>query len=237
MSLLGVLASAAATQAPTRDQCAGTDPDLSIATCTALINGGLETQARLAVDYFERGNACRRKDEFDQAITDYDMAIRIKPAYASAFFNRGSIYRDKGRYDDAIADYDEAIRLKSDFALTEEVRPMSSILRYDLRAVDWVAQRSTPGENRSSNPRMQMVALDQDRMHCVDVASGPRLRPTRSGGGTPCLSGRRDVSSGFLRECGSRLRPGLASPVALFRVPRRRTPANSRTGRGRGHHA
>jgi len=51
-----------------------------------------------------------------QAIQDYDEAIRLKPDDAVAYNDRGIIYGTLGQYQRAIKDYNEAIRLKPDNA-------------------------------------------------------------------------------------------------------------------------
>jgi tetratricopeptide (TPR) repeat protein len=46
--------------------------------------------------------------EFDEAIADYTVAIRLAPNDAPAFFGRGVAHGDKGELDAAIQDYTEA---------------------------------------------------------------------------------------------------------------------------------
>ena len=49
--------------------------------------------------------------EYDDAIADYNEAIRLDPSNADAHRGRGNAYYSKGEYDRAISDYNEAIRL------------------------------------------------------------------------------------------------------------------------------
>jgi lipoprotein NlpI len=49
--------------------------------------------------------------EYDAAISDLDIAIRINPQAARAFTSRGIAWHGRGDYERAIADYDAAIRL------------------------------------------------------------------------------------------------------------------------------
>ena len=55
-------------------------------------------------------------ERHEEAIADYDEAIRLKPDYAQAYYNRGNAKGRLERHEEAIADYDEAIRLKPDHA-------------------------------------------------------------------------------------------------------------------------
>ena len=87
------------------------DPDLKIASCTAIVQSGQETAENAAVAYYDRGTAYDDKNQLDRAIADYSQAIRIKPDYANAFRNRGRAYGRTGHYDNAIADLDRAIKL------------------------------------------------------------------------------------------------------------------------------
>jgi tetratricopeptide (TPR) repeat protein len=93
----------------------GPVPDLVIEGCTEIIQEGQGTLALIALAFNNRGVAHRIKGEYDQALQDYEQAIRLNPNSASHYNNRGILYRMKHDYDRAIADYDEAIRLKSDF--------------------------------------------------------------------------------------------------------------------------
>ena len=58
-----------------------------------------------------RGIAYSAKGDYDQAIADYNQAIRLNPNYGMAYYNRGSAYADKRDYDRAIADFEVALRI------------------------------------------------------------------------------------------------------------------------------
>ena len=57
-----------------------------------------------------RGLAYNHKDEYDNAIWDFNSAIQFAPNYAFAYGMRGSTYIFKGEYDNAIWDFNSAIR-------------------------------------------------------------------------------------------------------------------------------
>ncbi len=64
-----------------------------------------------ALFYFNSGQSWAEKKEYDQAVTDYDQAIRIDPKNAAAFSHRGTAWLNMTENDKAIKDIDEAIRL------------------------------------------------------------------------------------------------------------------------------
>ena len=69
---------------------------------------------KTAKEYFDRGNERYHNGDFDDAIADFNEAIRLKPDFVEALGSRGNAWGHKGEYDKAIADYNESIRLKPD---------------------------------------------------------------------------------------------------------------------------
>jgi len=66
--------------------------------------------------YLKRGEASAGAHKYDEAIADYDMAIRLRPDYAEAYNDRGHAYHWKGgNAHQAIADFTRAIELRPDY--------------------------------------------------------------------------------------------------------------------------
>jgi tetratricopeptide (TPR) repeat protein len=61
--------------------------------------------------YNNRGLAYKDKKEFEKAIADFSLVLRIKPDW-SVYYNRGIAYYEKGDHDRAIADSTKALLLK-----------------------------------------------------------------------------------------------------------------------------
>jgi tetratricopeptide (TPR) repeat protein len=60
--------------------------------------------------YRKRGFDWYRKGEYDKAIADYDLAIRLDPD-ADVYVKRGTAWYETDEYDKAIADFDQAIKI------------------------------------------------------------------------------------------------------------------------------
>ena len=69
-----------------------------------------------AQDYFNRGVANGRNGNLEQAIKDFNKAIKINSEFAEAYYYRGIAHSDKKNFDKAIEDLNKAITLNPDYA-------------------------------------------------------------------------------------------------------------------------
>src|SRR4051794_20904498 len=90
--------------------------DLAIAGCTRIIEDGKQKPKGRGVALYNRGNAYVTKGEHDQAIADFDAALKLDPNNASILNNRGSARSEKGEGDAALADFDAAIKVNPRYA-------------------------------------------------------------------------------------------------------------------------
>ena len=61
--------------------------------------------------YYDRGAAWEARDEIDEALKDYNEALRKNPKFAEVYNARANIHSLKGDYDKAIQDYDKSLQL------------------------------------------------------------------------------------------------------------------------------
>jgi tetratricopeptide (TPR) repeat protein len=102
---LMITAGPATTWADDKSDCRnGKDADVRIKACSALI----QSDAKDATAYHNRGAALQSKGDLDKAMADYDQAISLKPDYASAYDSRARIFVAKGDYTRAVADVTKA---------------------------------------------------------------------------------------------------------------------------------
>lgn len=64
---------------------------------------------KLAEFYYYRGTMYYHMDKHDAAITDYDLAIRLRRNYADAYYNRGMAFDGKSLLQQALGDLRKAL--------------------------------------------------------------------------------------------------------------------------------
>ena len=100
---------------PTADETAGVaalekdDADGAIAAFTRAIDKK-DKDADLHYDYVMRGVALGKKNKYEQALADFDAALKLKPDDADARFRRGAMRFELKQYQGTIEDITAAIQ-------------------------------------------------------------------------------------------------------------------------------
>ena len=92
-----------------------TDDAIKKWSSIANISEGIDNDIAAAA-FLSRGLSKNNLDRHEEAISDYNEAIRLKPNYAEAYFLRGLSKNNLDRHEEAILDCNEAIRLKPNYA-------------------------------------------------------------------------------------------------------------------------
>jgi Tfp pilus assembly protein PilF len=104
------------------------DNDGAISRFTAVIESNQSTPM-LYFDHISRGVAYLRKMQQDQALADFDAAVKLKPDNADARFHRGAMLVEQMKYQAAIDDLSVAIQSDS---MNAEAYNMRSFAYYRL---------------------------------------------------------------------------------------------------------
>ena len=92
-----------------------------------------------AEEYLRRGVAYYSRSNFDQAISDFNKAIKVKPDLAQGYLNRGLAYINRGNTEQAFVDYAKALELNPQFDEAYSVRGLAhaSRLKFDEAILDY----------------------------------------------------------------------------------------------------
>lgn len=60
--------------------------------------------------HFSLGSAYTKTGEFEKAIEQFQIALKLKPDYGDAYLNLGNVYNEKGKYDEALEYYQMALQ-------------------------------------------------------------------------------------------------------------------------------
>ncbi len=114
------------------------DDSDDIAFLTALIQDGKLVPSALKVAYQQRGRAQRDAERHEQALADYESALRLDPDHADSLAGRGETYRILGENEKALASLDRAINLEpeKDWAIASRGQTYFAMGRHDDAIAD-----------------------------------------------------------------------------------------------------
>jgi tetratricopeptide (TPR) repeat protein len=69
-----------------------------------------ELESNLRFEYYQSGLACRELNRHQEAIFDFDQAIKLDSQYWSAYLERGRVYQELGDYRQAIDNYNVVLK-------------------------------------------------------------------------------------------------------------------------------
>lgn len=97
-----------------------------------------EPKFGLAKAYTNRGIANTMTEKYNEAILDFDKAIKLDNKIVYAYYFKGVSYASSENYSDAINNYSLAIQLQPDFTLAYYMKALSYISQenYELALID-----------------------------------------------------------------------------------------------------
>jgi tetratricopeptide (TPR) repeat protein len=113
-----------------------------------------------AEKWFEKANALSFEGHYQEALTFYDQALKIKLDSYGAWNNRGTALLNLGRYEEAISSYDKALKIKPDNpeAWHNQGAVLSNLGRYE-EAISFYDQalKIKPDDHETWNNRGQAL--------------------------------------------------------------------------------
>ena len=111
------------------------DPDLTIQYCTTAIQSGKLSAEKLVPVMARRGYSYYQKQNYDQAIGDFNAVIRLDPNDARIYIARGMAYEYLERnYEEAVDNFNSAIRLDPSNARYYNYRCWALVLNGDAKS-------------------------------------------------------------------------------------------------------
>ncbi|MCL2688632.1 MAG: tetratricopeptide repeat protein [Chitinispirillia bacterium] len=112
------------------------DKSIAVASAIALllITVGwvaIPNSAKNAITHYNKGIELFNKGRLDEAIREFNQAIRLDPNSAEMYYNRGKIYL-RVDFDMAIADFDQALRLNASFDAAYNNRGLAYFNKGDI---------------------------------------------------------------------------------------------------------
>ncbi len=130
-----------------------------IAACTVVIKSGRLKGDNLAIAYQQRAEGHRLLEQYDLALKDFAVAIKIGPKVAYSYLNRAEIHRLQKNYDLVISDASMAIKL--DPALNAS---------YTIRGLAYENMRNTSAARMDYNKAIAIPVKGNDGAWAQDVA-------------------------------------------------------------------
>jgi tetratricopeptide (TPR) repeat protein len=116
------------------DSCrdAAAEPAARLAACETVIADDKISGKSKAMAFSVRGDALKKKRDYDGAITAFNAALDIDADNVGLINSRGTAYSDKGDDEHALADFDHCVKLRPNFASAFNNRGLIFMRRGDL---------------------------------------------------------------------------------------------------------
>jgi len=107
-----------------------------ITSCSGLTPASSPTGPKTAEEYFERGNEFYSKENYANALADYNKVIELDPTIAGAYFGRGLVYSRTARtvdeHKEAIREFKRVLEINPNYSRAADVNAAIGALYFDM---------------------------------------------------------------------------------------------------------
>lgn len=117
-----------------------------------------------AATFTNRGIILAANGRYDEAMQDYERAMKITTSMGKIYINRGNVYHHWQDYDLALADYDKALALND---VPADIALYNKALTY-IRLKQWDDAEASLKQALEINPESRRVAKKLAEFHRVE---------------------------------------------------------------------
>jgi FkbM family methyltransferase len=150
----------------------------------------------------ERGLSLQQQKRFEEALSNYQAALAIKPDVVEVFCNCGNAMLELKRFEEALASYDKALTIKPDYAIAlnnrgcvlQQLRRFDEALASYDKALTIDPKYASPVTNRANLlqelERSQTIQASPGNMHAISPALKNRNANTKKSAAHRAGTGR-----------------------------------------------
>ena len=163
-----------------------------------------------ASTHCDRGESFLSNERYDEALSEFQKAIDIKPDYARAHFGRGHVYRRTKRHANAIIAFQQAIKFKPNY---KEAHYGLGIAHFE--SGDNSKSRISANAALTIDPYYQPA---RKLLDAIKSTTPPSVRPTQPGPVVPPPRQKPPTSNPKSPASGSASNPGPTTPKSETNV-------------------
>lgn len=104
-----------------------------VAVARGIYLHNLSKREIIAVLLMNRGSRYAGKRLYRQALSDYDLSLRLNPTLAEAHYDLGNVYLNQNRLDMAIAEYEQALSLNPEYVEASKAKELANMFKRSVR--------------------------------------------------------------------------------------------------------
>lgn len=118
--------------------------------------------------YYNKGNACYRLSDYEEAVNCYSMAVAADSTYAEPYLNRANAYLRLNDIDNCISDYEKYLELKPLDVQEPKIRELLSLLEKEKELRIQEAKRRKEEQERLKQEEERLMAAKAEQQRIAE---------------------------------------------------------------------